>query len=60
MQTVLSSTDWVLVIVATFLIGMGKGGLKGIDMLNEGGFATSGVTNQCGETTFLNRQTHIV
>jgi uncharacterized membrane protein YfcA len=34
MQTVLSSTDWVLVIVATFLIGMGKGGLKGIDMLN--------------------------
>lgn len=34
MQTVLSSTDWILVIVATFLIGMGKGGLKGIDMLN--------------------------
>ncbi len=34
MDAVLSVTDWVLVIVATFLIGMGKGGVKGIDMLN--------------------------
>ena len=34
MQAVLSNTDWVLVIISTFLIGMGKGGVKGIDMLN--------------------------
>ena len=34
MDAVLSVTDWVLVLVATFLIGMGKGGVKGIDMLN--------------------------
>lgn len=34
MQEVLSTGDWALVLVATFLIGMGKGGVKGIDMLN--------------------------
>lgn len=34
MQVVLSNSDWVWVILATFLIGMGKGGVKGIDMLN--------------------------
>ena len=34
MDAVLSVTDWVWVVVATFLIGMGKGGVKGIDMLN--------------------------
>jgi hypothetical protein len=33
MDVVLSLTDWVLVLIATFLIGMGKGGVKGIDML---------------------------
>ena len=33
MDLVLSVTDWVLVLIATFLIGMGKGGVKGIDML---------------------------
>lgn len=34
MQDVLSLSNWILVLVATFLIGMGKGGVKGIDMLN--------------------------
>lgn len=34
MQEVLSIGDWALVLLATFLIGMGKGGVKGIDMLN--------------------------
>lgn len=33
MDLVLSVTDWGLVLMATFLIGMGKGGVKGIDML---------------------------
>jgi uncharacterized membrane protein YfcA len=33
MDAVLSVTDWALVLIATFLIGMGKGGVKGIDML---------------------------
>ena len=33
MDLVLSLTDWILVLIATFLIGMGKGGVKGIDML---------------------------
>jgi uncharacterized membrane protein YfcA len=34
MQEVLSVGDWTLVLLASFLIGMGKGGVKGIDMLN--------------------------
>lgn len=34
MITALSSTEWILILIAAFLIGMSKAGLKGVDMLS--------------------------
>jgi len=31
---ILSQTDWFIILIATFVIGMGKAGLRGVDMLN--------------------------
>lgn len=34
MQIVISNMDWFLILIATFLVGMSKAGLKGVDMLS--------------------------